>query len=257
VTALRVVVFGLFGLLIGSFNSVLVHRIPRKESIVSPRSRCPSCGAQIRAADNVPVVSWLLLRGRCRACGEPISGLYPVLELATAALYVGAALRFDRLLPAALAAVLMGVMPAVALIDLRHRIVPNLIMYPVFAGAAVSIALGDLFGGGVDTVEGLIGMAAYGGAFFLIALVSPRGMGMGDVKLNALTGLILGAIHLPSVAVAAGAGILLGGVGAIVAMVRGAGRKGAIPFGPFLATGAVVGTLVGPGIAELYLQALR
>lgn len=256
-TALRVVVFGLFGLLIGSFNSVLVHRIPRKESIVSPRSRCPSCGAQIRAADNVPVVSWLLLRGRCRACGEPISGLYPVLELATAALYVGAALRFDRLLPAALAAVLMGVMPAVALIDLRHRIVPNLIMYPVFAGAAVSIALGDLFGGGVDTVEGLIGMAAYGGAFFLIALVSPRGMGMGDVKLNALTGLILGAIHLPSVAVAAGAGILLGGVGAIVAMVRGAGRKGAIPFGPFLATGAVVGTLVGPGIAELYLQALR
>jgi leader peptidase (prepilin peptidase)/N-methyltransferase len=257
VTALRVVVFGLFGLLIGSFNSVLVHRIPRKESIVSPRSRCPSCGAQIRAADNVPVVSWLLLRGRCRACGEPISGLYPVLELATAALYVGAALRFDRLLPAALAAVLMGVMPAVALIDLRHRIVPNLIVYPVFAGAAVSIALGDLFGGGVDTVEGLIGMAAYGGAFFLIALVSPRGMGMGDVKLNALTGLILGAIHLPSVAVAAGAGILLGGVGAIVAMVRGAGRKGAIPFGPFLATGAVVGTLVGPGIAELYLQALR
>ena len=255
-TALRVVVFGLFGLLVGSFNSVLVHRIPRKESIVSPRSRCPACGAQIRAVDNVPVVSWLLLRGRCRACGEPISVLYPLLELATGALYVGAALRFGRLLPAALAAVLMGIMPAVALIDLRHRVIPNLIVYPVFVGAAVAVVLGALLGGGVDAADGLIGLAAYGGAFFLIALISPRGMGMGDVKLNALTGLVLGSIHLASVAVAAGAGILMGGLGAIVAMARGAGRKGAIPFGPFLAAGAVVGTLFGPELADLYLRTL-
>ncbi|HLB62553.1 MAG TPA: prepilin peptidase [Actinomycetota bacterium] len=255
-TALRVVVFGLFGLLIGSFNSVLVHRIPRKESVVAPRSRCPVCGTQIRALDNVPVVSWVLLRGRCRACGERIGGLYPLLELATGALYVGAALRFDRLLPAVLGAVLMGLMPAVGLIDLRHRIIPNLIVYPAFVGSAVAIVLGDSLDVGVDLIDGAIGLAAYGGAFFLIAIISPRGMGMGDVKLNALTGLVLGSIHLPSVGVAAGAGILLGGVGALIAMARGAGRRGAIPFGPFLAAGAVVGTLFGPDLADLYLRTL-
>jgi leader peptidase (prepilin peptidase) / N-methyltransferase len=220
----RVLAFAALGLLFGSFVTVLVHRLPRKESVVGPRSRCPRCGTLIRAVDNVPLVSYLLLRGRCRSCGARISAEYPLTELATAILFAGAGLVIRPVWAAAIVAPFLGVMLAVALIDLRWRIVPNRLIYP-----AVLV--------------------------FLLAL--PAGMGMGDVKLAALIGLVLGSLGLAYVAVAAFAGVVGGGVGAVLAMsAMGYGRKQTIPFGPFLAAGAVVAALAAPQIAGMYLSLL-
>jgi leader peptidase (prepilin peptidase) / N-methyltransferase len=127
---LRALVALPFGLVLGSFMTVAVHRLPKGESVVSPRSRCPGCGAEIGARDNIPVLSWLLLRGRCRRCGEPISVEYPLIELATAGLVVLAAIRYSNPWQAVLVGGLLALMPGVALIDLRHRIIPNRLMYP-------------------------------------------------------------------------------------------------------------------------------
>lgn len=253
-TWLRVAIALPSGLAFGSFLTVAIDRVPKGESVVAPRSRCPACGTQIRAVDNVPLVSWILLRARCRACREPISPLYPLTELVTGALFVAAALTFDRVLVAAVMAVFLGLMPALSLIDARHRILPNRLIYPSLVAFPVTIVAGDLAGGGVDLVTAAIGLLAYGGAFLVVALVSPRGMGMGDVKLAALIGLVLGSLGLSYVGVAAGVGILLGGLGSLVALLAGAGRKTAIPFGPFLAGGAVVAGLWGPQISGAYLR---
>lgn len=252
-TLLRVLVALPLGLAIGSFMTVAIHRIPEKGSLVTPRSRCPSCGAQIRAADNVPVVSYLLLRGRCRSCGARISPFYPLIELATAALVVGAAVAFASIWQAAIAAALLALMPAIAVIDIRHRIIPNRLVYPSLVGFAALILAGWLLSEDVDGLSAAIGFLAYGGGLLLIALISPRGMGMGDVKLAALVGLALGGIGLGLVGVAAGLGILLGGLAAMVALAAGAGRKGALPYGPFIAAGAVLAVFFGRGIAEAYL----
>lgn len=253
-TWLRVAIALPFGLAFGSFLTVAIDRVPKGESVVAPRSRCPACGTQIRAVDNVPLVSWILLRGRCRACREPISAAYPLTEAVTALLFVAAALTFDRVLVAAVMAVFLGLMPALSLIDARHRILPNRLIYPSLVAFPVTIVAGDLAGGGVDLVTAAIGLLAYGGGFLVVALVSPRGMGMGDVKLAALIGLVLGSLGLSYVGVAAGVGILLGGLGSLVALLVGASRKTAIPFGPFLAGGAVVAGLWGPHISGAYLR---
>lgn len=252
--AIRLVVAIPFGLVLGSFNTVAIHRIPREESVTAPRSRCPVCGTQLRNADNVPVISWLLLRGRCRACGARISPMYPLIEVATAALFVAAALTFDEVWVALMVAPFLGLMVALAVIDIRHRIIPNRVVYPSFLVFGAYIAVVGVAGGGLDAISGVIGMLAYGGGLLLVAIVSPSGMGMGDVKLAALIGLVLGSIGLRYVAVAAGMGILLGGVAAIVALVAGASRKKAIPFGPFLAAGAVAAALVAPQISSIYLD---
>lgn len=252
--AARGLVFGLVGLAFGSFLTVVVHRVPRGDSVVSPRSRCPSCGAQLRNLDNIPVVSWLLLRGRCRSCGARISPAYPLTELATGGLFVAVAAVFDRVWVAAIMAPFLGLMVALSAIDLRHRIIPNRIVYPSFPVFAVSILAADLAGVGLDAVRAAIGMLAYGGALLVVALVSPRGMGMGDVKLAGLIGLVLGSLGLRFVAVGAGVGIVLGGVGAIVALIAGASRKQALPFGPFLAAGTVVAALFGEELASAYLR---
>jgi leader peptidase (prepilin peptidase)/N-methyltransferase len=252
-----VALFVVLGLLFGSFLTVVIHRVPAGESIVSPRSRCPACGAEIRARDNVPVVSWLLLRGRCRACGERISPEYPLVELATAALFAGAAALVDPLYAASLAAPFLGIMLAIAVIDARHRVVPNRIVYPSLALFVVAIVVGDLSGGGVDMVDAGLGLALYGVPLLLVAVAVPQGMGMGDVKLAALIGLVLGSFGLSYVGVAAGVGVIGGGIGALVALaLLGAGRKDQIPFGPFLAGGAMVATLLGPQISDLYLNLL-
>jgi leader peptidase (prepilin peptidase)/N-methyltransferase len=242
-----------FGLALGSFMTVAIHRLPEGQSVVSPRSRCPSCGTEIRNRDNVPVVSWLLLRGRCRSCGARISIVYPVLELGTAALVVAAVARYDRPWVGAMVALLLALMPAVAIIDLRHRIVPNRLTYPALIGFPVYLVVARLAGGGVDPLRGLIGALAYGGGLFVVALVS-GGMGMGDVKLATAIGLVLGSIALGAVAVAAGGAILVGGVAAIVALARGAARRSMIPFGPAIAAGAVLGALWGVQIADAYLR---
>jgi leader peptidase (prepilin peptidase) / N-methyltransferase len=254
VTAFRVVVATLFGLAYGSFMTVAVARLPNKESLVAPRSRCRSCGTELLPRDNVPVLSWLLLRGRCRSCGERISPMYPLLELTTAALVVGAVFGHDSLWVGVMVAAFVGMMPAVAVIDWRHRIIPNRLMYPALIAFPVYLLVARLFGAPVDLVDAALGLAIYGGGLLLVAVVVPAGMGMGDVKLVALIGLALGSLGLGYVGVAAGAGILFGGLGAIAAFAAGRGRKATIPFGPFLAAGAVVAAFWGPAIADAYLR---
>lgn len=246
--------FGL-GLIFGSFLTVVIHRVPRGESIVRPRSRCPRCGTEIRARDNIPVVSWLLLGGRCRTCGARISPQYPLTELATAVLFGAAAALVDPLYAAILAAPFLGLMLAIAVIDARHRIVPNRIVYPGLIVFAVAVVAGDLAGGGVDALDGVIGLALYAVPLLLVALAVPQGMGMGDVKLAAFIGLVLGSFGLSYVGVAAGVGVIGGGLGALIALaVLRVGRKRQIPFGPFLAGGAMVAAVAAPQIADLYLS---
>jgi leader peptidase (prepilin peptidase)/N-methyltransferase len=252
-TWLRIAVAVLLGLAFGSFLTVVTHRVPKGESLVAPRSRCPVCGTRLRNADNIPVVSWLLLRGRCRSCGARISPMYPLTEIATAGLFAAAALTFDRVWVSVMIAPFLGVMVALAIIDLRHRIIPNRVVYPSLLAFAAYIVIVGIAGGGLDVTRAALGMLAYGGVLLLVAIVSPKGMGMGDVKLAALIGLVLGSLGLRYVTVAAGAGVLLGGVGAIVALIAGASRKNVIPFGPFLAAGALVAAFLAPQISSVYL----
>jgi leader peptidase (prepilin peptidase) / N-methyltransferase len=244
------------GLAFGSLMTVAIYRVPAGESLVRPRSRCPDCGAPIRVADNIPVISWLMLRGRCRACGARISPVYPLTELASGGLFVAVALAYEDPWRTVLLAPFAGLMVAISVIDIRHRRIPNRLVYPAFVIAAAVIIVGALAGGGLDALDAGIGLLAYGLGLMIIALISPKGMGMGDVKLAGLIGLVLGSIGLDLVAVAAGMGILLGGAGAIVALLTGAGRKSAIPFGPFLAAGAVIAIFVGRPIADAYLNLL-
>ena len=250
-TAILLVLLTVFGLAIGSFMTVVAARVPAGESIVRPRSACPTCGAEIRNRDNVPVLGWLLLRGRCRDCGSKIPVRYPLLELSTAAVIVGSFLVYDDLWVTVAVASLLALMPVISVIDIEHRIIPNAIVYPALIAFPVYLGVAKLAGAPVDLMRMAIGFLAYGGALFVIALIS-RGMGMGDVKLAALIGIVLGALSLGQVAVAAGAAILLGGLGAILALILGVGRRGAIPFGPFLAAGAIVAAFWGPQIADWY-----
>ena len=245
----------LFGLAIGSFMTVVAARLPAGESIVRPRSKCPTCGAEIRKRDNVPVLGWVLLHGRCRDCGAKIPVRYPLLELSTAVLIVGAFAVYDDLWIAVAIAALLALMPVISVIDIEHRIIPNKIVYPALIAFPVYLAVASVAGAPVDLVRMVVGFVAYGGALFIVALVS-RGMGMGDVKLAALIGIVLGSLSLGQVGVAAGAAIVFGGVGAVAALIRGVGRRGAMPFGPFLAAGAVVAAFWGVQIADWYSRTI-
>src|SRR5579864_6862881 len=241
----------LFGAVIGSFLNVVAYRLPRRESLVTPASRCPNCEAPIKPYDNVPVFGWLLLRGRCRACRAPISPRYPAVEALTAALAVAVVLARHSVHDIALGLVLVVVLVPVALIDLEHRIIPNKITGPA-AIAALGIGLATRPSG---VPEQLIAAAAAGGFLLVFALAYPRGMGMGDVKLAAVLGLFLGR----SVGVALMAAVLAATlVGAIIMARRGVeqGRKTAVPFGPFLAFGAVVALLFGPSLVHWYLHSV-
>lgn len=251
------IVLAVFGLVFGSFINVVVYRVPRGESVVRPRSRCPDCGTEIRAGDNIPVVSYLLLRGRCRHCGTRISPVYPLVELATGALFALAAVVHESLVRLFLVTPFLAVMVAVAVIDARSRIIPNRIIYPALLVYAPAVVLADLLTGDVQALDGALGLLGYAGPLFLIALVIPQGMGMGDVKLAALIGLVLGSLSLSHVLVAAAMGVIGGGVGAVVAMAAlGYGRRQNIAFGPFMAAGAAVAALAAPELADLYLSLL-
>jgi leader peptidase (prepilin peptidase)/N-methyltransferase len=237
---------GVLGALIGSFLNVVIHRVPRRESLVRPRSRCPDCGAPIAPYDNVPVLSWLLLRGRCRRCGEPISPRYPLVELLTALVFAAVVLvrGFDEDLVLELPFV--AALIALAGIDYDHKLLPNRIVYPLAAYGLIATVL-------VDREDLLEHVAAGAGAFaFLLAAVIayPRGMGMGDVKLAGAMGLFLGLSVIPALLVAFLTGSVVGL--AILAREGAAGRKKAIPFGVFLALGGVVGVLAGPELIDLY-----
>ncbi len=236
------------GLLAGSFVTVVAHRVPRGESIVGPRSRCPACGAQIAAYDNVPVVSWLILRGRARCCGAPISPRYPLTELTLGALYAATVLvLWDEPWEVALGLVFVTVLAAITLTDLERRIIPNrILIVAAVAGAAIA-AVGDPG----SLPERAIAAAAAGGVLFAAALAYPKGMGLGDVKLAAAMGVFLGRNVAPAILVALLAGSLVGL--AMIARDGAAARKRAIPFGPFLALGGVVGLLYGDQLVDWYL----
>ncbi len=242
---------GLGGLLIGSFLNVVAYRLPRGESLAFPGSRCPSCGTAIRAYDNVPVIGWVLLRGRCRSCENEISPRYPIVELCCAVLAIAVVLVKSGAHDIALGLTLTAVLVPVALIDLDHRIIPNRITGPA---AVVAIAIG-LITDPSGVPEQLIAGAAAGGFLLLFALAYPRGMGMGDVKLAAVLGLFLGR----SVAVAILGGTLLGAIVGAAVMARvgvAEGRKTAVPFGPFLALGGILALLAGPAIVHWYLHSV-
>jgi leader peptidase (prepilin peptidase)/N-methyltransferase len=237
------------GLLVGSFLNVVAWRLPRGESLVSPRSRCPGCEAPIRPYDNVPVVSWLALRARCRHCGTRISARYPLVELSTALLYVAVVVGRDGAHDIVLGLILVTVLVPVTLIDLEHRIIPNRITLPAAVAAIVAGAILD-----VDFLpEQLIAGVAAGGFFFLAAFAYPRGMGMGDVKLAGVLGLYLGRAVASAILIALVAGIVVG-VAIIAAKGAREGRRTAVPFGPFLALGAVVALFAGNDLVETYLD---
>lgn len=249
-TAMMVGFVGLLGLIVGSFLNVVVHRVPRRESIVSPASRCPGCGTPVSPRDNVPVLSWLLLRGRCRHCREPISVRYPLLELLTAAIFVAVAVvrgvdaDLIRVLPFAAALV------ALAAIDLEHRVLPNRIVVPL---AVFGVAAGALLAT-PKLPELLIAGAGAFAALLVVALIQPRGMGLGDVKLAGAAGLFLGLSIVPALLLAFLTGSVVG-LG-LMAIEGAAARKRAIPFGPFLALGSLLALLVGPELIDLYSQTL-
>ena len=244
-TAFAAVVAGVLGLAVGSFLNVVIHRLPRKESLSKPRSRCPGCGTQIAARDNIPVLSWLLLRGRCRHCGEPISARYPLVEALTAALCVAVVLAegADRDVWLGLAFVLLLI--PITFIDLDHRIIPNVL---TGLGAVVALVLVAAFQTD-DLVEHLIAAVAAGGFLLVAAIAYPAGMGMGDVKLAFVMGLFLGRAVGPAMFVALIAGSLVG-----IVVVRRHGRKAGVPFGPFLALGGIVGLFAGDALVDAYLD---
>ena len=238
----------LLGLLVGSFLNVVAHRLPSGTSVVAGRSMCPGCGATIRAYDNVPVLSWLVLRGRCRDCAAPISARYPVVEAGTALLVAAVVLvHADDLPRLVLGVVLVVLLVPMALIDLDHRIIPNKLTGPA---AVLALVLGTALDPGGEVGRVLSGLGA-GGFFLLAALASPGGMGMGDVKLAGVLGLFLGAPVAIALIVALVAGVLVG-AGIIASRGMAAGRKTAVPFGPFLALGGVVALLAGEPLVALY-----
>src|SRR3954453_9854328 len=243
------VLAGFLGLLLGSFLNVVAYRLPRGESLASPGSHCPSCDTPIRPWDNVPVLSWLWLKGRCRACQGSISARYPVVEASTAVLLVAVVLvkGADRDAWLGLAFVLLLV--PVTLIDLDHRIIPNKLM---LVGTVVSLAILALTDPGA-ILEYLIAAAAAGGFLLVAALAYPAGMGMGDVKLAFVMGLFLGRNVGAAMLVALVAGSV---VGAAIVARKGAaeGRKTAIPFGPYLAFGGLVGLFAGEPVVDWYLN---
>jgi leader peptidase (prepilin peptidase) / N-methyltransferase len=246
----------LLGLLIGSFLNVVIHRVPRGESVVRPPSACPACGTQIRSRDNVPVLSWLLLKGRCRQCGEPISPRYPLVELGCAALFAVLALRFglDWALPAYLYLAAVGL--ALALIDIDVKRLPNVLTYPSYPVALVLLGGAAVLGS--DSGDFL--RAALGGVvafvfYFLLALAYPAGMGLGDVKLSGVLGLYLGWLGWGVLALGLFLGFLLGGMlgVALIALRRG-GRKSKVPFGPFMLLGVLLAVLMGQPLVDAYLR---
>jgi leader peptidase (prepilin peptidase) / N-methyltransferase len=237
---------GLLGALIGSFLNVVAHRLPRSESLVTPASHCPSCDAPVRPWDNVPVLSWLLLRGKCRNCGVRISPRYPIVELLTAGAFaaVVAVNGFDDdlLLELPFVAALI----ALAAIDLDHRLLPNKIVYPLAAYGVLATLLVDR----ADLAENLVAGAGAFTFLFLAVLAYPRGMGMGDVKLAGAMGIYLGLSVIPALLIAFLAGSVVGLT--MIAREGASARKKAVPFGVFLAVGGIVAVLAGPELIELY-----
>lgn len=234
------------GAIVGSFLNVVIYRLPRGESLVRPRSRCPSCGRQISAWDNIPIVSFLLLRGRCRACRAPIAWRYPVVELTAGLLVVAAWLRDGSWLDVAGSVLFLLSLLAVFFIDLAHHIVPNAITYP---GIAVGLLLAAAQG---RLVDGLLAAVGAGAFFLLVAILSRGGMGGGDVKLAAMMGAFLG---WPSIVVAMLIAFTGGATVGVLLIASGRRtRKDPIPFGPALAVGGIIALFFAGPIIDWYVR---
>jgi leader peptidase (prepilin peptidase)/N-methyltransferase len=268
---LLLVFAALVGLAIGSFLNVVVYRVPAGKSL-TPDSACPNCGTAIRRRDNIPVVSWLLLRGKCRGCAQPISARYPLVEAGTAAAFVLVTARFGpavfdaTTVPDAVAGaielvaflVLTAISIALALIDLDTKRLPNVIVLPALLAGILLLGVAALLRGDMLALIG----AGVGGAglfvfYFLLAVIKPGGMGFGDVKLAAVLGLYLGFLGWGNLLVGAFAAFLFGGVfGLALILTRRAGRKTAIPFGPWMILGAWLGVFAGEFLARGYFGAV-
>lgn len=246
--SLLLVFSALLGLAVGSFLNVVIYRVPRREGVVSGRSRCPACGHALAWYDLVPVASYLLLRGRCRYCGARVSPRYPAVEVCTAAIFVLVFWRFG--LSPALAKYLFlgGLLVAASFIDLEHYIIPDgLIVAGLAGGAVLGLAARD-----VGLWSALAGLAVGGGALLLVALISRGGMGGGDVKLAAVTGLFLG---WPLGPLGLFLGVCLGGfVAAFLLLFKIRGRKEPVPFGPFIALGSLLAMAWGREILAWYFR---
>jgi leader peptidase (prepilin peptidase)/N-methyltransferase len=242
------------GLLMGSFLNVVVWRVPRGESIVRPPSACPSCHTAIRPLDNVPVVSWLLLRGRCRDCREPISARYPLVEAGTAASFAAVALRFGLSAPLPAYLYLTAVCVALALIDLDVKRLPDVLTLPSYAVGGVLLGVASLHHPHV-LLRAALGAAAMFAIYFAICFAYPAGMGFGDVKLSGVLGLYTAWLGWD----VWGAGLVLGfflggffGIGLI--LFKRGGRKTAVPFGPFMILGAFIAIFAGHQLVSGYLD---
>jgi leader peptidase (prepilin peptidase)/N-methyltransferase len=253
--AFVIVLAAIFGLLIGSFLNVVVARVPEGRSVVRPGSACPNCGTPISARDNIPVLSWLLLRGKSRCCGEPISIRYPLVEAGTAALFaaVTAWAGVSWLLPALL--YLAAISVSLGLIDIEHQRLPNAIVLPSYPVAAALLIIPALT---AHEPGRLVRMAicAFGtyAFYFILMLIQPRGMGFGDVKLSGILGGYLGWFGWGPAIVGGFLAFAVGGVaGLLLMLARRAGMKTMIPFGPYMLIGAWLGLVFGLGITDWYL----
>lgn len=251
-STLALVVAGILGAVIGSFLNVCIHRLPLKQSVVWPSSRCPHCGRELRWYENVPVLSWLALRARCAGCGKPISITYPLVELVTAGIFVAAVWEFGLTWLLVVRLAFLCAMVVLAVTDLRHRILPNAITYPgIIVGLLCSLVLPPGFR------SAAIGVLAGGGVPWLIGEVYYRvrgieGLGMGDVKMLAMIGAVLGwRAVVVTLVLASVSGALVGA--ALLARTKD-GMRYALPFGTFLSAGALVASLVGEPIVEWYLS---
>lgn len=262
-----VVVIGVLGLLVGSFLNVVIYRVPIGKSIVTPPSACPRCGNHIKPWDNIPVLSWLLLRGRCRNCAEPISVRYPIIELITGLLFAVTALKFPLDLDAPASGLICsvvvlvaylyfgGISVALAGIDLDTHKLPNSIVLPSYIVIAILLVGSSIIASDYSRlVPAAIGGAAMFAGYFVMALVYPGGMGFGDVKLAGVIGIVLGFVGWGSLVVGAFSAFILGGLfGVALIAFRRAGRKSGIPFGPWMLVGAWLGILIGERSWNWYL----
>jgi leader peptidase (prepilin peptidase)/N-methyltransferase len=258
---LVLVILGGMGLIVGSFLNVVIYRVPLGLSIVSPGSACPSCGTAIAPRDNIPVLSWLLLRARCRACGEHISARYPLVELVTGLLWVALgwwAIGADALAVLPLLLVLGSAGVALTMIDIDHHRLPDAIVLPLYPVTVVGLVFAGLIGHAWPLAATAIGAGAWllliGGLWLL---TGGRGMGFGDVKLAPVLGATLGWIGVGTALVGLLAAFVLGGLLGVVLLVSGrAGRKAKMPFGPFLLAGALVGLFWGAALWDAYVGSL-
>ncbi|MFQ5848823.1 MAG: prepilin peptidase [Candidatus Methylomirabilales bacterium] len=253
------------GLVIGSFCNVCIHRIPEGESIVIPGSRCPNCRTAIRAYDNIPLLSFLLLKGQCRSCGHRISWQYPVVELLTGILFAVTVVRFGLTWHTAILWAFVAALVIVTFIDLEHQIVPDVITLPgITIGLIWSVLTALLVIGGPPTpvsfsppapLEALLGTVVGGGILYLVAVLSRGGMGGGDIKLTAMVGALLG---WQEVLLTIFLGTLTGSVIALLLLASGRkGRKDPMPFGPFLALGAILALFWGDELIAGYFRLVR